>query len=143
MARDNGPFSHVSEHLLDRCGHPGTRDGKSVREKIHEKVTVPIIENDPEIEKIFLKEEREFIVEMIRGKESRNFRRDIVSSDLDADKMDYLLRDFHFAGVQYGRYDMEKSLNRAGCIPKEINPIWQLMPRVFTRWNSSCLRSVI
>ena len=59
-------------------------------------------------------EEREFVVEMIEGKEmiegeiKKDFRRDIVSSDLDADKMDYLLRDSYFAGVKYGTYDLEK-----------------------------------
>jgi len=30
-----------------------------------------------------------------------------VSSELDADRMDYLLRDSHYAGVPYGRYDHE------------------------------------
>ncbi len=29
----------------------------------------------------------------------------IVSSEIDADRMDYLLRDSHFAGVEYGRFD--------------------------------------
>ena len=104
----HGPFSHVSEYLLDQYGRTGTRDGKSVREKIHEKVTVDIIKNDPEIEKILSDEERTFVVRMIQRKETRDFRREIVSSDLDADKMDYLLRDSYFAGVQYGKYDLEK-----------------------------------
>lgn len=104
----HGPFSHVSEYLLDQYGRPGTRDGKSAREKIHEKVTVDIIKNDPEIEKILSDEEQTFVVRMIQRKETRDFRRDIVSSDLDADKMDYLLRDSYFAGVQYGKYDLEK-----------------------------------
>ncbi len=30
---------------------------------------------------------------------------DIVSSQLDADRMDYLLRDSHFCGVRYGEFD--------------------------------------
>lgn len=30
-----------------------------------------------------------------------------VSSELDADRMDYLLRDSHYAGVPYGRYDQQ------------------------------------
>lgn len=33
--------------------------------------------------------------------------RQCVSSELDADRMDYLLRDSYFAGVPYGRYDHE------------------------------------
>ena len=101
----HGPFSHVSEHLLDR--HQQVNRG-SVLEKIHEKVTVDIIKKDSEISDILTVEERQFIVEMIEGKETRDFRRDIISSDLDADKMDYLLRDSYFAGVKYGLYDLEK-----------------------------------
>ncbi len=33
--------------------------------------------------------------------------RQLVSSELDADRMDYLLRDSYFSGVPYGRYDHE------------------------------------
>ncbi|MEW5741582.1 MAG: HD domain-containing protein [Myxococcota bacterium] len=33
--------------------------------------------------------------------------RAIVSGELDADRMDYLLRDSFFTGVNYGRYDLE------------------------------------
>ena len=101
----HGPFSHVSEHLLDKYV---PENGGSTREKIHEKVTVDIVENNSEIGKILCDEERRFVVEMIKGKTTRDFRRDIVSSDLDADKMDYLLRDSYFAGVKYGTYDLEK-----------------------------------
>ncbi|MDA0767538.1 MAG: hypothetical protein O3A87_10415 [Verrucomicrobia bacterium] len=36
-----------------------------------------------------------------------HFLRDIVSSQLDADRMDYLLRDALMTGVEYGRYDAE------------------------------------
>ena len=101
----HGPFSHVSEHLLDK--HV-SEDGGATREKIHEKITVDIIKNDLEIGNVLKPEERQFIAEMIEGKPTRDFQRDIVSSDLDADKMDYLLRDSYFAGVKYGTYDLEK-----------------------------------
>jgi HD superfamily phosphohydrolase len=103
----HGPFSHVSEHLLDKHV-PKPEEGGPVLEKIHEKITVNIVENDSEIRKILSCEERQFVIEMIEGKTTRDFQRDIVSSDLDADKMDYLLRDSYFAGVKYGTYDLEK-----------------------------------
>ena len=109
----HGPFSHVSEHLLDEFTYDKT-DKDKPREKIHEKITVDIIQTDPEISTILrdegLDEERDFVIEMIEGKEKRwDWRRDIVSSELDADKMDYLLRDSYFAGVKYGLYDLEKT----------------------------------
>ena len=103
----HGPFSHVSEHLLDKHVLK-PKNGDARREKIHEKVTVDIIENDSEICEILSNEERQFVIEMIEGKTTKDFQRDIISSDLDADKMDYLLRDSYFAGVKYGTYDLEK-----------------------------------
>lgn len=36
---------------------------------------------------------------------------DIVSSQLDADRLDYLLRDSHFCGVTYGEFDFRWMLN--------------------------------
>ncbi|HBD7379937.1 TPA: HD domain-containing protein, partial [Legionella pneumophila] len=35
----------------------------------------------------------------------------LVSSQLDADRMDYLLRDSHFCGVDYGNYDIKWVIN--------------------------------
>lgn len=39
-----------------------------------------------------------------------------VSSELDADRMDYLLRDSYFAGVPYGRYDLEWLLDHLRAV---------------------------
>ena len=103
----HGPFSHVSEYLLDKYA-PNEADKDKVREKIHEKITVDIIRVDSEIDKILSPDERNFVISMIEGQEAWDWRRDVVSSELDADKMDYLLRDSYFTGVKYGEYDLEK-----------------------------------
>ena len=34
----------------------------------------------------------------------------MISSQIDADRMDYLLRDAYFTGVKYGNFDMERIL---------------------------------
>ncbi len=39
------------------------------------------------------------------------FLKAIISGELDADRMDYLLRDAYFAGVAYGNYDIEWLIN--------------------------------
>ncbi|MFO0727689.1 MAG: HD domain-containing protein [Myxococcota bacterium] len=44
---------------------------------------------------------------VIRGRDFMPLLRQLVSSELDADRMDYLLRDSYFTGVPYGRYDHE------------------------------------
>ena len=103
----HGPFSHVSEHLLKKYA-PADADTGQMLEKIHEKITVDVVQSDPQIREILSKDERHFVIDMIQGQEAWDWRQDIVSSELDADKMDYLLRDSYFTGVKYGGYDLEK-----------------------------------
>ena len=38
------------------------------------------------------------------------FLRKFMDSELDCDKMDYLLRDSYYCGVQYGKYDLDRLL---------------------------------
>lgn len=93
-------FSHASETMWDFK---------------HEIQTYKLIERDPEINKI-LKEYpsttdfRELIINILKGENLANnkfFLHDIVSSQLDVDRMDYILRDAHMTGVQYGGYDLK------------------------------------
>ena len=39
------------------------------------------------------------------------FVQELISSPWDVDKMDYLLRDSHYCGVQYGTFDLNRILN--------------------------------
>ena len=118
----HGPFSHVSEQLLKKYA-PADADTGQVLEKIHEKITVDIVQNDPEIRCILSENERNFVVEMIQGKPTRDWQRDIVSGELDADKMDYLLRDSYFAGVKYGAYDLEKLIESCCIADRKETPL--------------------
>ena len=119
----HGPFSHVSEHLLKKYA-ANTSNKEQMREKIHEKITVDIIQTDPEINGILTPDERDCVVEIIEGK--RNFldwHHNVISSELDADKMDYLLRDSHFAGVKYGQYDLEKLIESCRIANQKETPL--------------------
>ena len=102
----HGPFSHTSENILAVVN--SSTNAKQARKKIHEKITVDIIQTDSEIGSILSCDERRYVVRLIQDKEMRNWQRNIISSELDADKMDYLLRDSYFAGVEYGQYDLEQ-----------------------------------
>ena len=118
----HGPFSHVSEHLLDKYAPTDADTGQNL-EKIHEKITVDIIQTDPKISEI-LDRDLEFVVEIIEGsKKIRDWHRDTVSSELDADKMDYLLRDSYFAGVKYGQYDLEKLIESCLIVDRRETPL--------------------
>ncbi|OGT42732.1 MAG: hypothetical protein A3F42_06320 [Gammaproteobacteria bacterium RIFCSPHIGHO2_12_FULL_37_34] len=44
---------------------------------------------------------------------------DIVSSQLDADRLDYLLRDSHFCGVRYGEFDFRWMLHCLAIVPSQ------------------------
>ncbi len=48
------------------------------------------------------------IVRHIKGKSDCN----VVSGDIDADRMDYLVRDSHYTGVAYGVFDLSRLLNK-------------------------------
>ena len=107
----HGPFSHVSEYLLDEYYQPG-EGAPAVREKIHEKLTVDIIRNVPSIAKKLSDEERDEVCRVIQGAAPlKDIRHDIVSSNLDADKIDYLSRDAYYAGVKYGAIDSDKIID--------------------------------
>jgi HD superfamily phosphohydrolase len=43
----------------------------------------------------------------VQGVDHAPLLRQLVSSELDADRMDYLLRDSFYTGVHYGRYDLD------------------------------------
>jgi len=45
------------------------------------------------------------------------FWRDLISSQLDADRMDYLLRDSLHSGVDYGKYDWHRLVHTVTAIP--------------------------
>ena len=42
--------------------------------------------------------------------------KDIISGQMDADRMDYLLRDSHHIGVEYGRFDLHRFINTIRAI---------------------------
>jgi len=47
------------------------------------------------------------------------FLQSFMDSELDCDKMDYLLRDSHFCGVSYGKYDLERFISTITVYKKE------------------------
>jgi len=94
----HGPFSHTFEKIFDLD---------------HEELTRDIIEGSTEINEILKRVGEEFPkqVSEIIGKTSENrLVTSMISSQIDADRMDYLLRDAYYTGVSYGNFDMERIL---------------------------------
>jgi len=127
----HGPFSHVSELILTACNEnlaPGDM------EEFHERVSLHVIrqfrkerllnETDFEgVENVLVPGALEKTGSRQRSDKPpiRNVCRDIVSGPLDADKMDYLLRDSHYAGVLYGVYDLKRLAHGAILIEEKPN----------------------
>lgn len=54
------------------------------------------------------------------GFNEHNYLGEIISGDLDADQLDYLLRDSHYTGVAYGIIDIQRIYNTIGLYENEI-----------------------
>jgi len=87
-------FSHTSDEILVRVGHS------------HEENSSRIIENT-DISEILTGNgiNPQEISELIKGE--GNLAK-VISSEIDVDKMDYLIRDAYYAGVAYGVIDLER-----------------------------------
>lgn len=103
----HGPFSHVSEAVLD-IYYDKSKVKPKAREKIHEMLTAEIIKRDLEIGKHIGQTEREKIIGILTGTHGESIEKGIISGPLDADKQDYLLRDSYFCGVKYGVFDLDR-----------------------------------
>ncbi len=102
----HGPFSHSSEPILNKFFK-----NKNV-EKVHEAITFELIRNDKEVNQILGSTEIDQIINLLNGDNVNcSIMKEIISSPLDADKLDYLLRDSYFCGVKYGVFDYQRLLN--------------------------------
>jgi uncharacterized protein len=107
----HSPFSHAGEDIM-----PQNPSGKRYK---HEQYSVElvrelmsdVIDEHPHNKKAFGIRAAD-VADFIEGKttigQALLFWRQLMTSQLDADRADYLLRDSHHAGVQYGHYDLNR-----------------------------------
>jgi HD superfamily phosphohydrolase len=104
----HAPFSHSAEELFE-----GGID--------HEEMTGKILAS-PEIAGLFERHgdgiAASDVAELLRGKvpPERRFLAQLISGELDVDKMDYLLRDSLNCGVRYGVYDLDRLLDTLALV---------------------------
>src|SRR3954470_20176676 len=91
----HGPFSHVFERVSG-VEHEGITRRVILDESSH--VHGVLAEHDPGLPAR--------VVDLLQGRWPRPFFCDILSSQLDADRFDYLLRDNLMTGSRYGDYDL-------------------------------------
>jgi HD superfamily phosphohydrolases len=94
----HGPFSHSIEAVFDTD---------------HEDWTCRIIMEETEVNQILREVDETFparVAAIIKKQYDKPIVVNLVSSQMDADRMDYLLRDAYFTGVHYGTFDLERIL---------------------------------
>jgi HD superfamily phosphohydrolase len=102
------PFSHTTEH----AGRSHYR-GKGVAFIRHEEVGKQVLLNDSELRTILEEDglSADTIASIFTRETMTPYSR-VISSDLDADRMDYLLRNAHHTGLPYGLVDLDYLLTQ-------------------------------
>ena len=94
----HGPFSHSIEEVFDTN---------------HEDWTCRILLEHTEINRVLHNYDPSYperIAAVIRKTYDKPIVISLVSSQMDADRMDYLLRDAYYTGVNYGTFDLDRIL---------------------------------
>ncbi|WP_453992902.1 HD domain-containing protein [Bacillus nitroreducens] len=115
------PFLNEEERLLCLCaallhdlGHgPFSHSFEKVYHFDHEEFTQAIIVGDTEVNRVLKQVGDDFpkkVAEVIAKTYKNKLIVSMISSQIDADRMDYLLRDAYYTGVSYGNFDMERIL---------------------------------
>ncbi len=94
----HGPFSHSFEKVFDTH---------------HEEWSRRIILGDSQINRILSEVSPDFpdkVARIIEKTYENKLIVSLISSQVDADRMDYLLRDTYYTGANYGNFDMERIL---------------------------------
>lgn len=109
----HGPFSHVLEHTLV--------DGIT-----HEEISLLMMEQinldlSPKAEQqLWTRRPLDEAIAIFRDKYPRHFLHQLISSQLDVDRMDYLCRDSFFCGVQEGRVASERLLKMLNVVDDRL-----------------------
>jgi uncharacterized protein len=117
----HGPYSHVFERVT------GVK---------HERLTYRVVlDAESEIHQLLINHSAQLpeqVVSMLIGTFPRRFLSDVISSQLDADRLDYLQRDNILTGCGYGAFDarwlvsamtVEPKTQRLVVLPKAISAV--------------------
>lgn len=102
----HGPFSHAMEHAFH------TR---------HEEWTIRILLEDPQVREVLSSVDEHFgrdVADIIAGRSEHHVLTSLISSQLDVDRIDYILRDAVATGVNYGRLELDRLIRTLRPYPR-------------------------
>ena len=99
----HGPFSHALENILMDNWH-------------HEKLSLLLMEQLNEE----FSGELTVAIQMFQGKYYRKFFNQLISSQLDVDRLDYLTRDSFYTGVSEGNINTQRILSTLNVLDDEL-----------------------
>jgi uncharacterized protein len=109
----HGPFSHVFEHLLIKD-----------LEKTHEDITSWIIEKSEVSDKLskmgFNSKEVAGLAVGKLHKKDKSFLNQIISSAVDVDKQDFIVRDTYHTGAEYGFIDVYRLIHALDVLGENL-----------------------
>lgn len=106
----HGPFSHAFETFVKNKKDEILKHEGWTKKFLYEHDYQELLcENDIEADTLFQLIEGEF--KPNNKNKHLSLAQDIISSQMDADRIDYLLRDSYFCGVKYGMIDIDYLLN--------------------------------
>lgn len=110
----HGPYSHVFEKVSRKLGF----------KTAHEAYTLRIIE-EKEISEILNEKSglRTKTLSFFNEEPGKRIYSSIVSSQLDADRLDFLCRDRYFSGIRFGELDLEWLFDSLRVTKQPIDPL--------------------
>lgn len=104
----------MSAGLLHDIGHgPFSHAFEDVFKTDHEKMSVNLIKGKSSVNTILNNYDKDLaneVASVIEKTHPNNILVQLISSQVDADRMDYMLRDSYNCGVNYGTFDIERLL---------------------------------
>ena len=98
----HGPYSHTLEYDLV-CDTPHEKISLALMRRLESRIGPPL----------------DMAIQMLAGTYERSFFCELISSQLDMDRLDYLCRDSHFTGVVEGRIGIERILRTLRVYPND------------------------
>lgn len=122
---ENTELSILAAALLHDLGHGiFSHSFENISQIKHEKYSLKIISsNETEINKVFLNYSSDILKEtllILRGKHPLKWVNQLISSEIDADRIDYLLRDSYFTGALFGKIDLNYLLKNILIFNNEL-----------------------